>query len=212
MAFEAPRSLLLANHADKTAVEEKLLQDQVLLTAFKGGDRDAFATLYRRHSRAVFQFVFYMAGSADTADELTQEVFVWLIHHPDEFDPTRGSLPAFLGGVARKFLRRQQRTQSRWFPLEDALQLLQTMSLPQSSSQPMESALDEAQVREAIALLPVRYREAIVLCDLQENNYEETARILGCSVGTIRSRLHRGRGLLARKLNPSKKQGDPHAL
>ena len=47
---------------------------------------------------------------------------------------------------------------------------------------------------------PIRYREAIVLCDLQGNDYAETARILRCSVGTIRSRLHRGRSLLARKL------------
>jgi RNA polymerase sigma-70 factor (ECF subfamily) len=208
MVFEAPKSLLLADDADKTRADEKLLQDQGLLMAFRGGDRDAFATLYRRHSRAVFQFAFYMAGNADTADELTQEVFVWLIHHPDEFDPTRGSLPAFLGGVARKFLRRRQRAQSRWFPLEDALRLLQTMSISRSSSLQSESTVDAAQVREAIALLPIRYREAIVLCDLQENDYAETARILGCSVGTIRSRLHRGRGLLARKLNPSKKQGD----
>jgi RNA polymerase sigma-70 factor (ECF subfamily) len=212
MAFEAPRSLLLANDADKTRADEKLLQDQGLLTAFRGGDRDAFATLYRRHSRAIFQFAYYMAGNADTADELTQEVFVWLIHHPHEFDPTRGSLPAFLGGVARKFLRRQQRAQSRLFPLEDALRFLQTMSVSRSTPSHSESTLGAAQVREAIALLPIRYREAIVLCDLQENDYEETARILGCSVGTIRSRLHRGRGLLARKLNPPKKQGAPDVL
>ena len=212
MVFEAPRSFLLASHAETKAVGEKPVQDQVLLTAFKDGDRDAFATLYRRHSRAVFQFVFYMAGSADTADELTQEVFVWLIHHPDEFDPNRGSLPVFLGGVARKFLRRQQRLQNRWFPLEDALQRLPTMSRLHSSTETMESTLDGAQLRKAIALLPVRYREAIVVCDLLGNDYEETARILGCSVGTIRSRLHRGRDLLTRKLNPSKKQGDLHGL
>jgi RNA polymerase sigma factor (sigma-70 family) len=86
------------------------------------------------------------------------------------------------------------------------------MSISHSSSLRSESALDAAQVKEAIALLPIRYREAIVLCDLQENDYAETARILGCSVGTIRSRLHRGRGLLVRKLNPSKKQGDPYVL
>jgi RNA polymerase sigma-70 factor (ECF subfamily) len=212
MAFDAPKSLLLTDDDDKTPADEKVLHDQGLLTAFKRGDRDAFATIYRRHSRAVFRFAFYMAGDADTADELTQEVFVWLIHHPDKFDPARGSLPAFLGGVARKFLRRQQRARGRWSPLEDALQLLQAMSFSRTSSPRMEAALDEVQVREAIALLPIRYREAIVLCDLQENDYAETARILGCSVGTIRSRLHRGRGLLARKLNPFKKQGNPHVL
>jgi RNA polymerase sigma-70 factor, ECF subfamily len=212
MAFEAPKSLLLADNPDKTRADEELLQDQCLLTAFKGGDRDAFATLYRRHSRAIFQFSLYLAGNADTADEITQEVFVWLIHHPDAFDPTRGSLPAFLGGVARKFLWRQQRAQRKWLPLEDALQLLQTMSISRHSSLQSEVLPDAAQVREAIARLPIRYREAIVLCDLQENDYAETALILGCSVGTVRSRLHRGRGLLARRLNSSKNQGDRHGL
>ena len=212
MAFKASKPLLLADDAYKRTVDKELIQDRGLLTDFMGGDRDAFATLYRRHSHAVFQFAFYMAGSADTADELTQQVFVWLINHPDQFDPSRGGLAAFLGGVARKFLRRQQRAQRRWSPLEDALQLLQAMSISRSSSFQLESDLDAARLREAIALLPIRYREAIVLCDLQENNYAETARILGCSVGTIRSRLHRGRVLLARKLNPPKTQGDPHAL
>jgi len=49
-------------------------------------------------------------------------------------------------------------------------------------------------------LLPVHYREAVVLCELQEMSYEEAAAALGCSVGTIRSRLHRGRGLLGERL------------
>jgi RNA polymerase sigma-70 factor (ECF subfamily) len=212
MAFETLRSLLLADNTSKSTVDEGLLLDESLIAAFRGGDHDAFTTLYRRHSRAVFQFVFYMAGNTDTADEVTQEVFVWLIHHPEKFDPARGNLPAFLGGVARNFLGRQRRAQSRWSPLEDAFQLLQTLSASRSSYLQPESNLDSALVRKAVALLPIRYREAIILCDLQENNYAETARILGCSVGTIRSRLHRGRSLLARKLNPSKIQGDSNAV
>src|ERR1019366_3406624 len=122
----------------------------------------------------------YMAGDAAQADELTQQVFVWLIHNPAAFDPARGSFPAFLGGVARKFLRRQQRSESRWSPLDDAI--------------------DAA---HAISLSRTRSREVVVLCDLQEKPYAEAARVLDCSIGTVRSRLHRGRNLLARKLNPT---------
>jgi RNA polymerase sigma factor (sigma-70 family) len=55
-------------------------------------------------------------------------------------------------------------------------------------------------VRQAILSLPGHYREAVVLCDLNEMSYEETASVLGCSVGTVRSRLHRGRALLLQKL------------
>lgn len=211
MGFEAPRSILLVEDADEPRSGERVVSDERLLHAFRNGNQEAFAILYRRHSRAVFQFAFYMAGQAEVADEMTQQVFVWLIDHAEAFDPERGSLPAFLGGVTRKFLRRQQRAERRWFPLDDALAMLHTAGFWQGAST-MEAGLAAGQVREAIALLPIRYREAIVLCDLQENGYAATAQILGCSVGTVRSRLHRGRGLLAKKLKPLKRQGDPHAL
>ena len=55
-------------------------------------------------------------------------------------------------------------------------------------------------VRDAVGELPENYREAIVLCDLEEMTYEEAAQIVGCPVGTIRSRLHRGRAILLEKL------------
>ena len=55
-------------------------------------------------------------------------------------------------------------------------------------------------VRRAVSSLPVRYREVVVLCDLQELSYEDAAAAVGCAVGTVRSRLSRGRALLAEKL------------
>jgi RNA polymerase sigma-70 factor (ECF subfamily) len=58
----------------------------------------------------------------------------------------------------------------------------------------------ETAVRRALLELPVRYREAIVLCDLHELSYDDAARALGCAVGTVRSRLHRGRAMLAGRL------------
>jgi RNA polymerase sigma-70 factor (ECF subfamily) len=58
-------------------------------------------------------------------------------------------------------------------------------------------------VRKAVLSLPERYREVVVLCDLEEMSYVETAEILGCAIGTVRSRLHRGRSLLIEKLRPA---------
>lgn len=212
-ALQISTDFLLSDNADPTGPDAAHLEDQSLLTAFAVGDHEAFTILYKRHSRAVFHFAFYMAGDAAQADELTQQVFVWLIHNPAAFDPTRGSLPAFLGGVARKFLRRQQRSERRWSPLDDAIDTLHAISLSHTPSLSADAAIDAAQLREAIALLPIRYREVVVLCDLQEEPYAVAARILDCSIGTVRSRLHRGRNLLARKLNPTPhKKGDRHAL
>ena len=65
---------------------------------------------------------------------------------------------------------------------------------------------DLAALRAAVAELPEAYRCAVVLCDLEERSYEEAAGIIGCPIGTVRSRLHRARGLLAAKL---RKRGLP---
>lgn len=59
-------------------------------------------------------------------------------------------------------------------------------------------------MRKAVLVLPERYREVVVLCDLQEMSYAETAEVLGCAVGTVRSRLHRARRLLIEKLRPAR--------
>jgi RNA polymerase sigma-70 factor (ECF subfamily) len=67
-------------------------------------------------------------------------------------------------------------------------------------SEPIAAAEDRARLRAALATLPEQYRAAVVLCDLQELSYDEAAVAAGCAVGTIRSRLHRGRALLGARL------------
>ena len=93
--------------------------ERELVDRFREGDREAFSLLYREHFPAVFRFALYMTGDRMRAGEITQDVLVWLVRHPGEFDATRGDLAAFLGGVARKFLHHQQRTDRRWTPLEE---------------------------------------------------------------------------------------------
>jgi DNA-directed RNA polymerase specialized sigma24 family protein len=77
-----------------------------LVQQFRQGDRDAFTELYRANHPAMFRFALNMTGDRGKAGELTQDVFVWLIHHAADFDPQRGELGAFLIGVARKLLLR----------------------------------------------------------------------------------------------------------
>ena len=66
-------------------------------------------------------------------------------------------------------------------------------------------------VRQAVLALPQHYRETVVLCDLHELSYQETAAVLGCAVGTVRSRLHRARALLVERLR-SRVEPDTHSL
>lgn len=177
--------------------------DRDLIRRFRDGDRDAFAVIYRLHHAAVFRFALYMTGDRSRAAEITQEAFVWLIHHPREFDPERGDLPAFLGGVARKFLRRQQQRDRRWLPLDrDAVLRLERTG----GGVPREilEAEEAADLWKALASLPEQYREVVVLCDLEEMSNQEAAQALGCAVGTVWSRLHRAHGLLLRKLTGRK--------
>lgn len=166
-------------------------RDLELLRRFRAGDRDAFAEVYAEHSGAVYRFARAMTGDRAKAAEITQDVFVWLIHHPGEFDPLRGELGGFLVGVARKLLKRRSSEERRWVPIEESM----LAPMPEQGGD-----YDTELLRQAIAALPPRYREVVVLCDLESRSYEEAAAIAECAVGTVRSRLHRARALLARKL------------
>jgi RNA polymerase sigma-70 factor (ECF subfamily) len=166
--------------------------DAALIGRFRQGDREAFTALYRAHHAAVFRFAWHMTGDGAQAAEIAQDVFVWLIHHAAEFDPRRGSLGAFLTGVARKLLLRRRQNQRRWTSLEE---------VPPPTEDPRQDlSMEAAELRKAISSLPPRYREAVVLCDLEGRTYDEAAAALECATGTVRSRLHRARELLGRKL------------
>lgn len=181
-----------------TAMQAHETADKALIDQFLRGDQDAFTAIYQAHHAAIFRFAFHMTGDTAVAAEIAQDVFVWLMHHAADFDPVRGGLAQFLAGVARKFLQKRRSAERRWLPFKDVL--FRFVSREPS----VDRGIDAGTVRTAIAALPLRYREAIVLCDLESRTYEEAAGVLCCAVGTVRSRLHRGRELLARKFQPNK--------
>jgi RNA polymerase sigma-70 factor (ECF subfamily) len=173
------------------------IRNRDLLRRFRAGDREAFTEIYRAHLPAVFRFALHMTSDRTKAADVAQDVFVWLIHHPEDYDPDRGDLAAFLTGVTRKLLQRRRYDEQRWVPFEDApVQKIAYGREPDTS--------DADRLRAAIGALPERYREVVALCDLEGKSYEDAAAALECAVGTIRSRLHRARGLLARKLQEAK--------
>ena len=173
---------------------ETASSDKELVHRFRSGDREAFTALYRSHYPAIFRFAWHMSGDRSEALEITQDVFVWLIHHPGDYQPQRGTLAAFLGGVARQMFRRRRHAGLRWEALDES----HTSTADPAAD--LDRAQDAAILRQAIRALPVKYREAVVLCDLEGKSYQEAAVALECAAGTVRSRLHRARALLARKL------------
>jgi RNA polymerase sigma-70 factor (ECF subfamily) len=122
---------------------------------------------------------------------------VALIRNLGRFDPARGALTTYLFGIARRMVRRKLFWQGRQVPLDDACEPAASLGDP---TQALARERAVASLRRAIISLPVHYREVLVLCDLDGLSYAETASIVGCRVGTVRSRLSRARALLARKL------------
>jgi len=179
-------------------------QDEELLKRSAKGDEEAFAALYRRHADVLYRFAFRMTGSSWGAEEIVQDVFMMLVREPSKYDAERGTLPAFLFGVARnKIMKYNER-----LPREISLVERQEdgsgggLTLRDSFTPAMWAEQRERleKVRAAVMELPIEFRETVVLCELEEMTYDQAARMLDCPIGTIRSRLHRGRALLLAKL------------
>ena len=179
-------------------------RDDVLLRRAAKGDEEAFTLLYRRHQAAMYRFALRMTGNTWAAEEIVQDVFMTLMRDPKKYDATRGALGAFLYGVARNRVMKHLERMPREIALEEKNEdgtgsgiVLQDACTPAVWAEKRERM---QQVRAAVMELPVEFREAVVLCELEELSYGEAAQMAGCPIGTIRSRLHRGRALLMAKL------------
>ena len=179
--------------------------DHDLLRRMQEGDEGAFLQLYRHRQAAIYRFALHMSGSRQVAEDVTQDVFLALMREPGKFEPQRGSLAAYLYGIARNCVLQHLKRGSLHVPL-----LFGEEADGRAPPQPLMPAPDLLgdltrredleRLRQAVLALPARYREVVVLCDLHELNYAQAAALLGCAVGTVRSRLHRARSLLLKKL------------
>jgi RNA polymerase sigma-70 factor (ECF subfamily) len=135
-----------------------------------------------------------------------------LMGEAGNYDPMKGSLSAYLYGIARNHVLRALSRDRSFVSIgegyEEDGETAHTQLIAQDDplgdltrGETIES------VRQAVTALPAHYREVVVLCDLHEMSYAEAAQVLGCAVGTIRSRLHRARSLLIDKLRATGDQG-----
>ena len=178
------------------------VDDVGLLERARRGDQEAFARLFARYQGAIYRYGVYMAGR-EAGDDIVQETFLAVLQQRGREDPPRGAVLAYLIGIARhRVLKRfgAVREALRAEPLDDEAH--------DAAAAETDTALDDLAraetietVRAAVQALPAAYREAIVLCELQEMPYAEAADVMQCPIGTVRSRLHRGRTLLSAALN-----------
>ena len=173
--------------------------DERLMTRIAAGDEDAFVALYRRRQPAIYRFAWQVSGSAAIAQDVTQEVFLAVMRGAGDFDSRRGAVVPYLFGIARNLVRRTWRSQDLRTESLDDFESAETGSVDDPADG-LAASERVSLVRQAVASLPAHYREVIVLCELEELSYADAATALGQPVGTIRSRLHRARSLLAAKL------------
>jgi RNA polymerase sigma-70 factor (ECF subfamily) len=187
-----------SSHADEPS-DERLLQQ------VGEGSQPAFTVLFRRRRSELYRFALHLTGSAAMAEDATQEAFMIVMHEARRYDATRATAIAWLCGITRNCVRRRLDRDRFLHPVGTADDVDRTAGPAASADLVDEMARAEriGQLRRALLSLPIRYREPVVLCDLQELNYADAATALGCAVGTVRSRLHRGRALLASKLRAS---------
>ena len=174
--------------------------DEALIVRIVSGDRDAFATLYRRRRPDVYRFALHISGSHSAADDVTQDVFMAVIHDAGRYRPDRSGVVPWLLGIARNHARRVLDRRPTVALPDDESQTGRTLAVDADPLAGLARRQHILALRRAVLDLPVKYREAVVLCDLQELTYADAATALGCAIGTVRSRLHRGRALLATRL------------
>jgi RNA polymerase sigma factor (sigma-70 family) len=154
-----------------------------------------FQAAFDQHKDVVYRFAWRMTGSAAAAEDITQDAFVGLLRNPDRFDPARGSLRAFLLGIASNLALKRWRAEHRFEPLDDGAVGVE-----------MPVDLERGEVGEIVgravqALGPLQ-REVVILAEYEGLTLAEIARAVDTDVGTVKSRLHRARANLRRTLAP----------
>ncbi len=171
------------------------------------GSEEAFMTLYERKQGPIYRFALQMSGSVATAEDVTQDVFLTLMRVAGSFDRERGSVGAFLYGIARNLVLKRFEVERSYVPIsneDDDGASHEDPRFVTDFDPVIELARAETidRVRKAVLSLPPHYREIVVLCDLHEMTYAQAADVVGCRVGTVRSRLHRARSILLERLVP----------
>jgi len=196
------------------------LEDQqtgILVRRCLAGDAAAWEEIVRLHNRRIYNFCYRFTNSPDSAEDLSQEVFIKVYRTLASYDVEKGAFTTWLTTLTRNLLvdhfrrsRQDRMTDSIDASLseeDDSLSL--SARLPDRGPSPADRlASQETQkiVREALGRLSPDLREAVILRDLQDMDYKEISQVLRVPEGTVKSRINRGRTELARLLSRNKRQ------
>lgn len=176
--------------------------DGELVRRYLGGDRSAFSTLMERHERRVYNLAYRMLGRAEDAADASQDAWLICLRKLSGF---RGSsaFTTWLHRVTVNVCLDALRKRAREDPAAD--EELEPPPAPDTA----EASATAVDVQRALLEVPEEFRAALVLHDVQAVPYEEIAETLGAPLGTVKSRIHRGRVALARALRGEHAGGSP---
>lgn len=190
-------------------------QDRTLLTEMRSGSGAAFEQLYRRHQGPLYRFALLRCGSAETAADIVQEVFLALLNNTLKFDPNRGVLQGFLFGVTRNLLLKHHEARRRYVPHGHPRDTDEANDdTADTGTGPLERLLvNEAaeNVRNALQQVSPHYRDVLILYEMHDLSYVEISQICNIDIGTVRSRLSRARAKLVALLQPDSPDATPAA-
>ena len=151
------------------------------------------------HSARVYRLAYRLTGNPHDAEDLTQEVFVRVFRSLSSYTP--GTFEGWLHRITTNLFLDQARRKSkiRFDALADDAETRMPSRLPSPDAEFVDRLLDD-DVESALADLPPDFRAAVVLCDIEGLTYEEISDVLGLKLGTVRSRIHRGRTMLRKSL------------
>jgi RNA polymerase sigma-70 factor, ECF subfamily len=181
------------------------------------GDAAAWEEIVQRYSRRIYNICYRFAGSSDDAQDLTQEVFIKMYRTLNTYDVERGAFMTWVTTITRNLLvdhfrktKQERLTDSldtASSEREDAMPLSE--QIPDRGPTPITTAQSRETretVHQALQRLSPELREAVILRDLQDMDYKEIATVLKVPEGTVKSRINRGRGELARLLQRTYRQ------
>jgi RNA polymerase sigma-70 factor (ECF subfamily) len=168
------------------------------------GDQQAWQQLVAGQHRRIYAICYRFTGSATDAEDLTQEVFLKLYRNLASFDTQKGSFQTWITTLARNLLVdhfRRTRMDRASDSLDASMTLGDRLADPRPSQETHASGLElKVRIQQALAQLSPELREAVVFRDLEDMDYKEIAQVLRIPEGTVKSRISRGRGELARLL------------
>ena len=165
-----------------------------------GGDDEAFSEIVERYKNPLVNYLTHLVRSRERAEDVAQDAFVRLYRNASKYREQE-RLGPYLYRIATNLVVTTARREKRWSLLLPRLHASTNQSVPAPDSGLLTDEI-KSKVSAALGALPVKYLAPIVLCDIEEWSYEEIARALECRVGTVKSRIFRGRELLRRQLAP----------